>query len=122
MSATSDRPDPFAVHTAVVAGLNRQVQIAEAVVAERSGQPVDDPAIAAKLIAVPASKLAVLAGRRRIIARHAPAYAQLHLGARATAALPEPVCRDHTRPGQVVAWPCADYRDAAADLLPQEET
>jgi hypothetical protein len=114
--------DPIEAHTTVLAGINHQINIAELVVAEREGRPANDPLIAARAIAVPTSTLAALTGRRRILERHAPAQARLHWGSRATASLTEAVCRDHTRPGRIATWPCPDYRDAAADLLPQEDT
>ena len=55
------------------------------------------------------SAAAVLAGRRRIIERHAPHR------------WPDGVvwCRECAERAD---WPCVDYRDAAADLLPDGES
>ena len=58
----------------------------------------------------PARVLAQLAGRRRIVERHTPII--LTDGAAYCRHCPDP---DH--PDWSEAWPCDDYRDAAADLL-----
>lgn len=56
---------------------------------------------------------AVLRGRRRIIERHAPYTIDTPLAGRNRGTW----CEDHRKLGG--PWPCADYRDAAADLLPE---
>lgn len=59
----------------------------------------------------PAATLRVLAGRRRILERHAPGSD--HMGGD----LGGPWCeRCRNGYGQAVAFPCGDYRDAAAGL------
>lgn len=61
----------------------------------------------------PHRTLAQLAGRRRIIERHAPIDYGV-MGA---------CCRDPQHAGGAgPSWPCDDYRDAAADLLNMEES
>lgn len=60
------------------------------------------------------SQVAAVDGRQRIVERHAPL--PCHAG-------PECAhCTGLTVGEDTVAWPCDDYRDAAADLLPTEAT
>lgn len=61
----------------------------------------------------PARVLAQLAGRRRIVERHAPVI--LTDGAAYCRR-----CPDLDHPDWSEAWPCDDYRDAGADLLPPD--
>ena len=52
-------------------------------------------------------------GRRRILERHAP---DTEDGVTACT-----ICRPATKlDGVTIPWPCPDYRDAAAGLLPEE--
>jgi hypothetical protein len=64
----------------------------------------------------PRTVLAVLAGRRRIVERHAP----VDMGAHRANPVGCPICQGAYY--TVESWPCDDYRDAAADLLPEETT
>lgn len=70
------------------------------------------PADVEAILTLRNSAAAVLAGRRRIVERHAPN----NLGSRIT------YCGDAPHLDDLESWPCDDYRDAAADLLPEGDT
>ncbi len=61
----------------------------------------------------PTTVRALIAARRRIVERHEPAFD-------APDACCAMGCIDKSKP-DTQQWPCADYRDAAADLLPKAD-
>lgn len=88
---------PAEQHAAVLAGLDEQI-----------GE------IPSYSVRGQTEKLPVLAGRRRIVERHAP---ESEDKARSFAAH---YCDNARCYDNLDEWPCEDYRDAAADLLPDE--
>lgn len=78
----------------------------------RGGQRQEARAHGGRQPAATLVALAVLAGRRRILQRHAP---EVYNGETL------PFCEHHGQ-SRTTAWPCDDYRDAAADLMPGGET
>ncbi len=116
---------PGEVHAAVLAGLARIDALEAAAVTARwswvdmrrvlvdahpDGSPLQAPVVLvgvddeALIIWLRNSAAVVLAGRRRIVERHAPDLDPSS----------GPWCHDAGH-----RWPCDDYRDAAADLLPE---
>lgn len=122
---------PAERHAAVLAGLDRlaaldaaatpdrwlEVDLRRVLVGHRDGSPLAAPPVlaraddAALVLTLRNAAAAVIAGRRRIIERHGPDPDGDHrFCSRCVAEAPR---------GPVpVPWPCDDWRDAAADLLP----
>ena len=78
-------------------------KVLRALAETRTGLPSDTPEPAA------------LAGRQRIIERHRPREGE-------NWDILAPVCDYCTQGEAALRWPCVDYRDAAADLLPETDT
>jgi hypothetical protein len=123
--------DPMRVQEDTLAALDRQIQIAKrfgdsgswtsyleggddgyAIESDDGGKIgfIVGPQLVAEFIAAndPTTTLAVLEGRRRIIERHAPVESVLAPGSW--------YCAHH---GLGRVFPCPDWRDASAGLLPE---